>query len=910
MNKKYAAAAIALMAVSLNAFPQSVTINARNRSAESVFADLMKQTGKNFIYTSGLLNGVKVSIKADEKPLTKVLDEMFAGTGITYKIKGNNVLLSRAKVKSIPRHTVSGFVKEEGNGEALVGASVYDLVSGKGAVTNANGFYSLTIPDGDVNLKVQYARFDPYTSGQFKLNGNKSINFSLAQPHELEEVVVNATVNNTKSMLSTEIGSLNLTNEAIKATPVIFGESDVIKTLQLEPGISAGIEGMAGMYVHGGDTDENLFMLDNIPLYQVNHFGGLFSAFNVEAIRNVDFYKTSFPAKYDGRLSSFMDVHTKDGSLTEHHGSFRLGITSGAFDINGPIWKGRTTYSVAIRRSWYEIISIPALAIMNKISDSKNTHLRYAFTDFNVKINHNFSDRSSAYVMFYYGEDYLNSGEDDKDKNNSYFYTTDDYVQGNDRTFGSPQGSSSGNTNNEDLEKDYTDTRANLRWGNIVASAGWKYIFSPKLYGEVTGAFTRYFSSLSNKNENGVMVNDKITSYSRNTYHHENNINDLIARANFNWLPSADNKVDFGVSFVNHSFLPTKAERVLKKEGETSTVNDNVPTYHANELNFYISDDLSVGDVLRFNAGVHYSLFIIDGKTKTGLSPRFSVRVTPFHDFAIKAAYSRSTQFVHQLAESNISLPTDQWIPITGYQKPQTADKIALGAYWTTPNHQFTFSIEGYYKWMHNLLDYTDDYYLVPPTESWMEKMDIGKGKSRGIDFKVTKEFGKITGHIAYSLLWADRKFPDKNKGEWFPARFDNRHKINIALNWKINSKWDVGASWTGMSGNRITLPLQCWNDPGLGPWHFDMNFYDKTNNYRLPFYHRLDLSATRKTKNGYWTFSIYNAYSYMNVIAVRRDTSVNGGHVDSNGTYVPNEVFQHVRAIPIIPSVSYTWLF
>lgn len=873
---------------------QNVTLTANNRSAESVFSELIQQTGKNFIYPSGLLKGLKVTVKADNTPLSDVLNKMFNSTGITYKIRGNNVTLKREKARNAPKHTISGFVKEEGNDEPLVGATVYDIKSRKGAVTNANGFYSLTLPDGEVNLKVQYLGFNPYLSGKFSLSQNRRLNVMLAPPHELEEVIVNATVNNTKAMTTTEIGSLNLTNAAIKATPVVFGESDVVKTLQLEPGVSAGIEGMAGMYVHGGDTDENLYMLDNVPLYQVNHFGGLFSAFNVDALRNVDFYKTSFPAKYDGRLSSFMDVHTKDGSLKEHHGSFRLGLTSGAFDINGPVWKDHTSYSFAIRRSWYELISIPALAIINKNDDSKNTHLRYAFTDINAKLNHHFSDKSSAYIMFYYGEDYLYAGDDDKGKNSGY-----------DRYYEWGIGSSTSNPTIEAVsEKDnsYTDTKAKLIWGNIVASAGWKYIFSPKLFGEVTGAFTRYFSSLrSNKDEYDITGN-QVNSFNRTTFSHHNNINDIIARADFNCLFIPENKLDFGLSYTHHSFLPSRGVHTLTKEDELTSVYDNVPTYHANELKFYLSDDYSLGNWLRINGGLHYSVFEIDEKVKSSLSPRLSVRLTPKHNFAIKAGYSRSAQYIHQLAESNISLPTDQWIPITGDQKPQSTDKLALGVYWCTPNRQFTFSVEGYFKWMYNLIDYTDDYYLVPPYDSWTDKLDVGEGKSKGIDFKVTKEFGKITGHVAYSLLWADRRFPEKNKGQWFPARFDNRHKINIALTWKINSKWQAGASWTGMSGNRITLPLQCWSDPCLGPWHFDMIYYSETNNYRLPFYHRLDLSATRTTKHGYWTFSVYNTYSYMNVIAVRRDFG------ELNGEWI--DMFQHVRAIPIIPSVSYTWLF
>ncbi len=821
MNPKFfTVAAAALLAAYISAAAQNVTLSASNRNAESVFTELIHQTGKNFIYPSGLLNGLKVSVNAADTPLPKVLDDMFRGTGITYRIRGNNVTLKRERPKPVA-------------------------------------------PPAPKPAPQQPSEFTTL--------------------HELEELVVSTTANNNRAMRSTEIGALNLTPGDIKATPVVFGESDVIKTLQLEPGISTGIEGMAGMYVHGGDADENLFMLDNIPLYQVNHFGGLFSAFNVDALRNIDFYKTSFPAKYDGRLASFMDVHTKDGSLSEHHGSFRLGLTSGAFDFNGPLWKGRTSYSVAMRRSWFDILTIPALAIANKINKDGNTRFRYAFTDINAKVNHNFSAKSSAYVMFYYGEDYLSTGEDDKGASQNYHYDA------------------------------YTDTRTRLLWGNIVASAGWKYVFSPKIYGEVTGAFTRYFSSLRNSKEQFGITDGVTDSYSRLSFSHHNNINDVIARADFNWLLSAENKMDFGASFTRHSFLPARGAYNLTKENETAVAYDNVPSYRANELNFYLSDDYSPADWLRLNAGLHYSLFRIDGRTKSGLSPRISLRVTPMQDLALKAAYSRSVQYVHQLAESNISLPTDQWIPITGNQRPQTADKLALAAYWTTPDKQFTVSVEGYYKWMRNLLDYTDDYYLVPPSASWTEKMAVGEGRAKGVDFKVTKEYGKITGHVSYSLLWADRRFPGKNGGEWYPARFDNRHKINVSLAWKINDKWEVGAAWTGMSGNRITLPLQCWQDPGLGPWHFDMVYYEKTNNYRLPFYHRLDLSATRKTRRGYWTFSVYNAYSYMNVIAVRRDVSDNSYIIPApsgSSSYIADEVFQHVRAIPIIPSVSYTWLF
>ncbi|MDE6279204.1 MAG: TonB-dependent receptor, partial [Paramuribaculum sp.] len=549
----------------------------------------------------------KVTVKAGNTPFSVGLYKMFGHTGISYTIKGNNVTLKQADLKNNSKLTISGFVKEAESDEVLVGATVFDLNSGKGTTTNANGFYSLTLPEGKVNLKFQYIGFKPYQSGEFILKNNTRMNVTLSKPRELKEVTVNASVNNAKAMYAPEIGSLNLTRSTIKATPVIFGESDVVKTLQLEPGVSAGIEGMAGMYVHGGDTDENLYMLDNIPLYQVNHFGGLFSAFNVDALRNVDFYKTSFPAKYDGRLSSFMDVHTKDGSLTEHHGSFRLGLTSGAFDINGPLWKNHTSYSFAIRRSWYDLLTIPALAIMNKCNKNSNTHFGYAFTDINAKINHNFSDKSSAFIMFYYGEDYLSVGDDDRKNRFSNFYV------GNTATPSYPA-----DNNSESMaDNSYTETRAKLRWGNIVASAGWKYIFSPKLYGEVTGAFTRYFSSLRSHKAEYDITGDIINSFNRTAYSHHNNINDIIARADFNYLLSTENKLDFGVSYTNHSFLPTRAIHTLTKEDEQTAIYDDVPVYHANELNFYLSDDYTLNNWLRINGGIHYTLFNIGANQKS-----------------------------------------------------------------------------------------------------------------------------------------------------------------------------------------------------------------------------------------------------------------------------------------------------
>lgn len=876
MKKKLLLSFSLALMCGVSIYAGNITVRAVKLPAEKVFADIMKQSGKNFVYSAGLLDNMIVSVNLKDSPLNEALDQIFKNTDISYKIKGNNVSLFRDKKKSKPqmkRKTVSGFVRESGSGEPLVGAVVKG--SGNAAVTNVMGFYSLSLPEGNNSLVVTYPGFSPVSTEKFNLNSNRTIDISMDPDGEvLDELVVHGSKNNSLAMESASVGALNLNKGVIASTPVIFGESDVIKTLQLEPGVSAGVEGMAGMYVHGGNADENLYMLDNIPLYQVNHVAGLFSAFNTEAIRNVDFYKSSFPAKYDGRLSSYMDVHTKDGSLEEHHGSFRLGLTSGAFNIDGPIWKGHTSYSVALRRSWFDILTIPGCAIYNSFSKDEKNNLGLAFTDFNAKVNHRFSDRSSAHVMFYYGQDYLYVKQSyDMNKSDDYY----DYLKNH------------------------------LKWGNIVVSAGWNYVLSPKLFGEFTAAYTRYMSKLTHTDEDGEKENGKITSFTFSELSSDNNINDWIFRGDFEWHPHDLHSINFGAYYTRHSFLPFRNKRTIASENMHETMTDKITTYHANEFNIYGSGDWSPSNNFRVNYGLHYSLFNIEGRTHQGLSPRISLKWSPANDWAIKAGYSKTVQYVHQLIQSSISLPTDQWIPILGSQKPQTADKIAAGVYYS-PETSLTFSVEGYWKWMNNLLEYADEYYILPPDIAWNEKMAIGKGTAKGIDFKVSKEFGKLSGHVSYSLLWADRQYPDKNHGKKFPARFDNRHKINVMANWKINDKWDMNVSWTGMSGNRITLPTQCWVDPGLGPWHYDMTLATEVNNYRLPFYHRMDLSFTRYTKGGFWNFSLYNAYCNMNTIGIQRDYSWGSADIVTPDTMKP--VFKKIKLLPIIPSVSYTWIF
>lgn len=794
-----------MLCVSAVCMAQNVTIRAVNQPASVVFRSIVEQTGKNFVYSSELLRDMRVSVEVKNKSLKHTLSIIFKNSDIEYKIKGKNIILKRKqKPKQDKRKTET----------PVVPSSV---------------------------IKV-----------------------SATVPKMLDEVIVLSRLE-APAVETSEIGAKKLTFREILNTPVLFGESDVIKALQMQPGISEGQEGMAGMNVHGGNADENLYMLDNVPLYQVNHFAGLFSAFNAEAIRYIDFFKSSIPAKYDGRLSSYLDVRTKNGSPEGHHGSFRLGLTSGAFNIDGPIGK-KTTYSVALRRSWYDVLSVPILAWINSSTEDEKIRLRYAFMDLNAKVTHLFTNKATGFVSVYFGNDILKTGSSDKHVPESGWYD---------------------------------DDRADFHWGNLVAQTGLNYRLNPLLSAEFTAAYTRYFSGMKHD-----WLSKEITSDGAPESHSisktNNNINDWIFRADFDWRPNNENRMRFGGNYILHSFLPARTERNYTVGTTQTMTRDSTWVYTANEANIFIEDDWLISENFRMNAGLHLSLFNIEGKTNYGLGPRLSFSYRPSENWAVKVAYARTNQYVHQLSQTYLSLPTDQWVPVIGRFKSQNADKISLGAYWQTDNMMFAASVEGYYKIMRNLVDYRDEYYLLSSAQMWDAQLCSGKGTAKGIDFKIEKLSGKLTGHISYSLAWSDRTFPDKNGGYTFPARFDNRHTINILLNWNISDKVCINAAWTGHSGNRFTFLPQDWESPDFdGSYSSSTPLKARINNYQLPFYHRLDLSCTVRNKRGYWTFGLFNAYCHINTVAIRRT------HNNAN-----RPVFQKVKLLPILPSISYTWQF
>ena len=859
-----------------------VTLNMQKASVREILDEIQKQTGVTFSYESSLLSGLqKTTFRADDEALTDCLTRLFADLPVVYKMTGNVVVLKR-KPKQV---TVSGFVRDKRSAESLIGASVYEAHSRVGTASNNFGFFSLTLPPGDITIRSSYIG---YTSHQHILNGlerDTVLTIELEPSASLEEVVITGQSNDKQSVLSTQMGALEINQQTIRSTPVMFGEADIIKTLQLTPGVSAGTEGTAGMYVRGGNVDENLFLIDGNPVYQINHIG-------------MDFFKSGFPSRYGGRLSSVVDVHTKEGNMKEYHGSASIGLISGNLNFEGPIIKDRTSFNIGLRRTWLDVLSAPAVAIANKITKKDGTRLRarYAFHDLNLKVNHIFNDRSRMYLSLYNGNDVLKGGSTDfpdQDSDNNYNYDSD----------------------------------VSLRWGNIMATAGWTYVFNNRLFGKVSGVFTRYHSRLRNT-EHDVVGNEGDEDYSDSFRENETNtgITDFGLRTSFDYLPASAHHIRFGGDYLVHRFHPEYNRSVAYEKNEETSV--EIGQEFANDLlwgheaGVYAEDDWTLSSAVRLNAGLRFSLFNVQGKTYTGLEPRVSLRWLLDDNLSFKASYSRMNQYVHLISNSFISLPTDAWMPVTRKLKPLISDQVSAGFYYNL-NKEYNFSVEGYYKTLDNLLEYRDGHTFTPSFVNWEDKLTAGEGSSYGAEFMVRKETGRTTGWVGYGLSWSDRQFDELNQGARYPARFDNRHKLNIVVMHKISPKVELSAAWSYASGNHVTLSLENYYENGTGsPTNNDnhymdasesIDYYEGRNNYQLPAYHRLDLGIKiyrpkKKGRMGIWTVSIYNVYSRMNPFMIYKSDKTVPDPGSSYGKNVP--VFKTIGIMPIIPSISYTYKF
>ena len=798
-------------------------------------------------------------------------------------------LLCLIPLATFGQHTISGTISDNATGETLIGATILDTHSGKGTTTNVNGRYTLTLKDNTATLRITFVGYEPIYD-TIVLKGNTVRNYDLAPSIRLKEVVV--TAQRINSHESSQMSAIEMPVEQLKAVPVLFGEADIVKAIQLLPGVQSGNEGTGGMYVRGGGPDENLFLLDGIPLYNVNHLGGFFSAFNADAVKNVTLYKGSFPARFGGRLSSVLDVTTNNGNDKEIHGNASIGFISARINVEGPIVKEKTTFCLSARRTYADFLLQPLVQRLATDVDGKAKLVAgYYFYDANAKLTHKFSDKSRLYATFYMGDD-------------------DAYTKVR--------------TESSLAEDQYLDYANN--WGNIVGGLRWNYVLGPKMFMNLSASYTQYSNKMRIGIEKVATLDDGSDQVSTINGDYLSTIKDLTGRLDFSYTPTPDHSIQFGTYYTQHWIRPSVASASVDYfdqiqmnsawQLDTMMQEELVP---AGEIVAFAEDDWSINDIIKVNYGLHLSGFKVQNTFYPSIQPRISGRALLGENLSFKVGYAYMSQYMHLLSTTGVSLPTDLWVPSTDRIAPMTAHQMAAGLCYNTPIG-IDLSVEGYYKYMHDLVEYKDGATAFGTSIGWEDLVSLGDGWTYGVEFLAQRNFGQLTGWIAYT--WSrtthlfDRPGQELNHGNPFPAKYDRRHDLSIVLTYKITDKIDVSGTWVFSTGNTATLAMEKYpvatDDPegylNAGNMSTTLSYVSSRNNFRMPNYHRADISVNFhrqfKKKNCHRTInvSVYNLYNRANPYLTY--TSNQYSYQGYSKALVQLSIF------PILPSVAYTLYF
>ncbi len=767
------------------------------------------------------------------------------------------------------KYTVSGFVTDGTSGEKLISARVFDPDRKIGAITNNYGFYSITTEGGMVVINCSYVGFKSFNAA-FELKGDTTVNIDLqAEGVEMETVEI---TDEKDIAENTQMSTIDVPVEMIKKIPALMGEVDVIKALQLLPGVQSGNEGSTGFYVRGGGPDQNLILLDGVPVYNVSHLFGFFSVFPADAISNVTLIKGGFPARYGGRLSSVIDISLKDGNMKKFHGEGSVGIISSKLTLEGPIWKDKTSFMVSARRTYLDLLAQPII----KAASNGRTSAGYYFYDVVGKINHKFNDQNRLYASFYGGNDkaYVRDKFEDQ-------YGTQRFE---------------------------SESKFKLSWGNMIAALRWNHLFSDKLFANFTATYSTFHFGVG-ADQSDKTIDGTQTQTNRFALDYDSGIRDYNLRTDFDWYATPNHFVRMGGYGINHKFTPGVSRLVIESGGYNLDTVLGTNPIDSWELGTYIEDDFKIGSRQKVNLGLHGSAFLVDGKFYRSLQPRIAYRLMVDENWAVKASATSMYQYIHLLTNANVGLPTDLWVPSTGNIKPQQAYQGAVGVARTFKDQGLEFSVEAYYKYMTGLLEYKEGAAYFGESTDWQNKVVQGDGWAYGSEFFLQKKFGKTTGWIGYTLSWNKRQFDELNNGNVFPFKYDRRHDASFVLMHEFNKKVDCGLTWVYGTGNATTLPVASYLGINVGQISGfgspnTIDYISERNGYRLRSYHRLDLSVNLnkdfKKWSRTWSFSVYNAYSRRNPYFL---------YFDSNGPD-NQRVLKQVSLFPIIPSVAYRFKF
>lgn len=767
--------------------------------------------------------------------------------------------------KGQSRFTLNGYIKDSLTGEVVSGASVKINGQTKGILSNQFGFYSLTLAPGSYVLTFSHVSYQ-VKSISITLVANQTQNIEMvARSASIQEVVLYSKKRDG-NITAAQLGKIDLSVGQIKSIPVLMGEVDILKTIQLLPGVRNAGEGNAGFYVRGGGPDQNLILLDDAVVYNTGHLFGFFSIFNGDAIRNLSLIKGGMPAQYGGRLSSVLDVAMKEGNANNYQFDGGIGLIASRFSAQGPIEKGKSSFILSGRRTYIDALISPFISKTSSFYGSG-----YYFYDLNAKFNHRFSKKDRLFVSGYFGRDVF-------DFNN------------NKRSFST-----------------------SIPWGNATATVRWNHVFGPKLFANTTAVFNNYRFQFSARQDNfSVGLNSGIRDWS--------------VKSDIDYYPLPGHKLKFGIQTTHHRFLPNVASG---RQDSVVFAPNNEAAKYAVETALYMQDDWELSDRWQVHYGLRYSRFTQVGPftrydrdvygnkidstvygalspvvSYDGLEPRISFRYALRPDLSFKASVSRNIQYIHLVSNAGTTLPTDLWVPSTYRVRPQRSWLYAAGLFKNFLDNAIETSLEVYYKNMQNQIEYREGY--TPSISDPESEFVFGRGWSYGSEWFINKVRGVLTGWVGYTLSWTWRKFPDLNDGKRYPARFDRRHDLSVVGNYTLTKKWKLGAVFVYGTGNAITLPERFYFMNGVLNQE-----YSRINQYRMRAYHRMDVSMTytpvpkrpKKIKSQ-WVFSIYNLYSRFNpyFIYFDQEGSITTGNV--------NVTAKQVSLFPILPSVTWNFSF
>jgi outer membrane receptor for ferrienterochelin and colicin len=751
------------------------------------------------------------------------------------------------------RYTLSGYLKDKKNGETLIGATVYIKETKQGIVTNPYGFYSISLPKGEYTVAITFVGYNKMEK-KINLTSNTVLNEELESENvQMEQVIVTST-RKDENVSRTQMGMAKIDPRKLSTLPVLMGESDIMKSIQLMPGVQTASEGSSGFSVRGGSTDQNLILLDEAPVYNASHLMGFFSVFNSDAIKDATLYKGDIPASNGGRLSSLLDIRMKDGNRKEYHVNGGIGIISSRLTVEGPIKKDKGSFIISARRTYADMF-------LKLSKDSMMRQNKLYFYDVNAKANYDLNANNRLFVSAYFGRDFTGFGND-----------------------------------------------FSFSWGNATVTTRWNHVFNSKLFSNLTLIYSNYQYNLGNSN-------------AKPTFKWRSNLEDVGFKYDFTLYQGAKNTIKFGLASTLHFIQPG----MFKVDGKKSDFQTN--DSRAIENAVYLQDEQKLGDKLTLIYGLRLSSFhnMGPGSTYTinknfevtdtvshgkgsiyhssyGLEPRFSANYRLNETSSIKAAYSRTRQYLQLASNSAAGSPLDVWFPASAYVKPQVSDQVGLGYFRNFEDNAYELSVEGFYKWMQNQIDFKDNADLL--LNNQLEKeLRFGKAQSYGVEIFARKNTGNLTGWVSYTLSKATRKFTDINQGKTYNANYDHPNNLNVVLTYKLTKRAELTSSWTYYSGTPITYPTMRFSYGNM-----NLPIYGDKNASRLPDYHRLDLSLTLKNKRkpgqrweSEWNFAVYNAYNRGNAYSVYFETD----EKDQSKIRTYKMVM-----FPIIPSITYNFKF